>query len=148
MAILPLRAVRLPTATEQFYDGWLADLQSQLTAPGADWYRIARDLLFEILYPVGGDYNKLLQSATTPEATRAALLSLDPRNVTMEPEYYAEVDTERFAKVKPLLWLWYSFDRTVVGGQNIDLGVRLRRLLAPMITRLSVASTPSISERN
>ena len=48
MAILPLRSVQLPTATEQFYHGWLADLQTQLTTPGADWYRIARDLLFEI----------------------------------------------------------------------------------------------------
>jgi galactoside O-acetyltransferase len=35
--------------------------------------------------------------------------------------------------VKPLLWLWYSFDRTVLGGQNVELGVQLRRLLAPHI---------------
>ena len=106
MAILPLRAVRLPTATEQFYDAWLADLQAQLSARGADWYRITRNLLFEILYPGDGDYDKLLQSPATPEATRVALLSLDPRNVTLEPEYYAEVDAERFARVKSLIWLW------------------------------------------
>ena len=35
--------------------------------------------------------------------------------------------------MKPLLWLWYSFDRLPIGGQNVDLGVRLRRLLAPHI---------------
>ena len=35
--------------------------------------------------------------------------------------------------LKPLLWLWYSFDRLPIGGQNVDLGVRLRRLLAPHI---------------
>jgi acetyltransferase-like isoleucine patch superfamily enzyme len=35
--------------------------------------------------------------------------------------------------VKPLLWLWYSFDRTVAGGQNVWLGVLLRRLLAQHI---------------
>ncbi|HEY8197101.1 MAG TPA: acyltransferase [Gemmatimonadales bacterium] len=132
MAILPLRAVRLPTATEQFYDGWLADLQSHLTAPGADWYRIARDLLFQILHPGGSEYDKLLESAATPEATRVALLSLDPRNVTMEPEYYAEVDAERFARVKPLLWLWQGFDRSPLGN-NVHLGVRFRRLLAQHI---------------
>ena len=118
MAILPLRTVRLPTATEQFYDGWLADLQAQLTAPGADWYRITRDLLFEILYPGGGDYDTLLQGPATPEATRLALLSLDPRNVTLEPEYYAEVDAERFARVKPLFWLWQGFDRLAAGAQR------------------------------
>ncbi len=35
--------------------------------------------------------------------------------------------------MKPLLWLWYSFDRTPLAGQNVDLGVRLRRLLATRI---------------
>jgi acetyltransferase-like isoleucine patch superfamily enzyme len=132
MAILPLRPVRLPTATEQFYDGWLADLQAQLTAPGADWYRITRGLLFEISYPGQGDYDMLLQSPATPEATRVALLSLDPRNVTLEPEYYAEVDPERFARVKPLLWLWQGFDRSPL-GHNVHLGIRFRRLLAQHI---------------
>jgi acetyltransferase-like isoleucine patch superfamily enzyme len=43
------------------------------------------------------------------------------------------VDQEKFSRVKPLLWLWYSFDRSPAGGQNVDLGVRLRRLLAPRI---------------
>ncbi|HET9455032.1 MAG TPA: acyltransferase, partial [Gemmatimonadaceae bacterium] len=65
--------------------------------------------------------------------TRVALSRLDPRNVTLEPEYYAECDDTRFQRVKPLLWLWYSFDRTPLGGQLVDLGVRLRRLLAPYI---------------
>jgi galactoside O-acetyltransferase len=68
-----------------------------------------------------------------PIATRLALHALDPRNVTLEPEYYAECDQERFQAVKPLLWLWYSFDRLPLGGQNVELGVNLRRLLAPYI---------------
>jgi len=66
-------------------------------------------------------------------ATRLALSALDPRNITLEPEYYAECDDEKFQRVKPLLWLWYSFDRTVLGGQNVDLGVSLRRMLASHI---------------
>ena len=32
MALLPLRPVRLPKAAEQFYDGWLADLEGELVA--------------------------------------------------------------------------------------------------------------------
>ena len=36
-------------------------------------------------------------------------------------------------ETKPLLWLWYSFDRTPLGGQNVDVGIRLRRVLAPYI---------------
>lgn len=133
MVHLPLRAVRLPSATEKFFDGWLADLEAHLAAPGADWYRLTRDLLFEIYYPGAGDYERLMQSSTTAETTRVALLSLDPWNITLEPEYYADVDPVRFAKVKPLLWLWYSFDRSPLGAQNVHLGVRFRRLLAPHI---------------
>ena len=35
--------------------------------------------------------------------------------------------------MKPLLWLWYSFDRSPLGGQHVHLGIRFRRLLAPRI---------------
>jgi acetyltransferase-like isoleucine patch superfamily enzyme len=129
MVLLPLREVRLPKATEQFYDGWLADLETQLSQSGADWHRITRDLLFQITYPGTHDYEGMLQDPKTSEATRVALLSLDPRNVTLEPEYYAEVDAERYARVKPLIWLWQSFDRSPLGG-NVHLGVRFRRILA------------------
>jgi acetyltransferase-like isoleucine patch superfamily enzyme len=133
MVHLPLRALQLPKATERFFDGWLADLEAQLAEPGADWHRLTRNLLFQIYYPGAGDYDGLMQNPATPEATRVALLSLDPRNITLEPEYYADVDPARFARVKPLLWLWYSFDRSPLGGQNVHLGVRFRRILAPHI---------------
>ncbi len=65
--------------------------------------------------------------------TRLALAALDPRHVTLEPEYYGDCDQARFQRVKPLLWLWYSFDRLPIGGQAVALGVRLRRVLAPHI---------------
>lgn len=133
MVLLPLRPVRLPKAAEQFYDGWLADVEAHLTEPGADWHRLTRDLLFQIYYPGVKDYDELLQDPKTPDPTRVALLSLDPWNITLEPEYYAEVDAERFARVKPLLWLWQSFDRSPLGGGNVHLGVRFRRVLAPHI---------------
>jgi acetyltransferase-like isoleucine patch superfamily enzyme len=130
MVLLPLRPVRLPKATEQFYDGWLADLEAQLAEPDADWHRVTRDVLFQVYYPGVNDYDELLQDPRTPDPSRVALLSLDPWNITLEPEYYADVDPARFARVKPLLWLWYSFDRSPLGGQNVHLGVGLRRILA------------------
>jgi len=133
MVLLPLRQVRLPKATEKFYDGWLADLEAQLAEPGADWHRLTRDLLFQIYYPGVQDYDQLLQDPRTPDPSRVALLSLDPWNITLEPEYYAEVDAERYARVKPLLWLWQSFDRSLLGGGNVHLGIRFRRILAPHI---------------
>ena len=133
MVLLPLRTVRLPKAAEQFYDGWLADLRDQLAEAQANWHRLTRDLLFQIYYPGVKDYDELLQDPKTPDHTRVALLALDPWNISLEPEYYADVDPARFARVKPLLWLWYSFDRSPAGGQNVHLGVGLRRVLAPHI---------------
>ncbi len=87
-------------------------------------------MLFEIWYPGLTDYDALVADPATPLATRAALLSLDPHNVTLEPEYYADVDPARYARVKPLHWLWQSFDRSPLGAGNVHLGVGLRRLLA------------------
>jgi acetyltransferase-like isoleucine patch superfamily enzyme len=133
MAYLPLRSVTLPSATEQFFDAWLTELETRLKAPEADWYRLTRDLLFQLYYPGLGDFDALVADPKTPAATRVAILCLDPHNITLEPEYYAEVDAERFARVKPLLWLWQSFDRAPPGGGNVHLGIRFRRLLAPHI---------------
>jgi acetyltransferase-like isoleucine patch superfamily enzyme len=131
MPHLPLRTVTLPYATNRVYDAWLAEIEGRLGEPGADWSRLTRDVLYQLYYPGFGDYDERLADARTSAAARIALLSLDPRNVTLEPEYYADVDPARFARVKPLLWLWYSFDRSPLGGQNVHLGVRFRRLLAP-----------------
>ena len=92
---------------------------------------IARDVLFEIWFPGLTDYEALVADPATPAATRVSLISLDPRNVTLEPEYYSDVDAERYARVKPLHWLWQSFDRSPLGGGNVHLGVGFRRMLAP-----------------
>jgi acetyltransferase-like isoleucine patch superfamily enzyme len=133
MAYLPLRSVTLPPSTEQFFDAWLAELEARLKAPDADWYRLTRDLLFQLYHPGLTDFDAIVADPKTPPATRVALLCLDPHNITLEPEYYAEVDAARFARVKPLLWLWQSFDRAPLGGGNVHLGIRFRRLLAPHI---------------
>ena len=74
-----------------------------------------------------------MNDSSVSAGTRLALDALDPRNITLEPEYYAECDDEKFQRVKPLLWLWYSFDRTILGAQNVELGVQLRRILAQKI---------------
>jgi acetyltransferase-like isoleucine patch superfamily enzyme len=56
-------------------------------------------------------------------------LTLDSRNVTLEPEYYRDVDAEKYAFRKPLIWFWQMFDRSPVGG-NLWLGFRFRAMLA------------------
>ncbi|HEY9507375.1 MAG TPA: acyltransferase [Gemmatimonadales bacterium] len=130
MPLLPLKSIALSDATNRVFDAWLDEIAGRIAEPGADWPRITREVLYQLYYPGLGDYDERLADPRTPAAARIALMSLDPRNVTLEPEYYADVDPERFARVKPLLWLWYSFDRSPVGGQNVHLGVRFRRVLA------------------
>jgi galactoside O-acetyltransferase len=87
-------------------------------------------------YPqYASDWEHAVNDAKLAISTRLALASLDPRNITLEPEFYSECDDAAFQRVKPLLWLWYSFDRLVPGAQNVDLAVRFRRVLAPLIFR-------------
>lgn len=133
MPHLPLRQVGPNAAMRAVSERWLADLDAALSAPEADWNAIARDTLHELAWPGQGSWQERLADPALSDGARLALLALDPRNVTLEPEYYADVDPLRFARVKPLLWLWYSFDRLPIGGQHVDLGVELRRLLAPRI---------------
>jgi acetyltransferase-like isoleucine patch superfamily enzyme len=131
----PLRRVGLPEDAARWYDAWLDDITQQLSDPDCDRYRLCRDVLFQLYYPGLGDYGALIEDPKTALGTRAALLALDPQNVTLEPEYYREIDADRYARVKPLLWLWQGFDRSPIGGGNVEVGVRLRRILAPHIFR-------------
>ena len=135
MPLLPLR--QLPDrGNRAVADAWLDRIAGELASPGADRALLCRRTLVELCYPqYASDWESAVADEKVPLGTRLALSALDPRNVTLEPEYYADCDQERFQRVKPLLWLWYSFDRTPLGGQNVDLGVKLRRLLAPHIFR-------------
>jgi acetyltransferase-like isoleucine patch superfamily enzyme len=132
MAIYPLRKLpALPIAG--IGSQWLEKLESELKAD-TDRSELCRRTLCEIAYPeFANSWETAVEDTRLALPTRLALSALDPDNVTLEPEYYAECDDARFARVKPLLWLWYSFDRTVPGGQNVELGVQLRRLLARYI---------------
>jgi acetyltransferase-like isoleucine patch superfamily enzyme len=132
MAIYPLRKLpALPCAS--LSNEWLEKIDAELKS-GADRALLCRRTLCEIAHPeFAASWETAVQDKKLPIATRLALSALDPRNITLEPEYYAETDDAKFQKVKPLLWLWYSFDRTSLGGQNVELGVRLRRVLAPYI---------------
>jgi acetyltransferase-like isoleucine patch superfamily enzyme len=134
MAILPLRRLA-ESPTEPLKRAFLDEIEDSLES-GIDRSDVCRKVLCSLLYPEYADaWETAVDDESLPSATRLALLALDPRNVTLEPEYYAECDAAAFARTKPLLWLWYSFDRTQLGGQNVDLGIRLRRLLAQRIFR-------------
>ena len=127
MVLRPLRQLAPSGEAVELYDEWLSELEAAL-ARGDDRWELCRRTLTELFYPgLAG-----VDPATLPAATRVALAQMDARNVTLEPEYYSEIDTERFTERKPLIWLWQMFDRTPLGA-NIHLGPRFRRILAPHI---------------
>jgi acetyltransferase-like isoleucine patch superfamily enzyme len=133
MVLRPLRQLA-GRPQQPLADAWLEQVADALADPSLDRADFCRRTLCELLYPgMAANYETAIQDERLPLGIRLALTQLDPRNVTLEPEYYAECDDARFQRVKPLLWLWYSFDRSPLGGQSVDLGVRLRRLLAPHI---------------
>jgi acetyltransferase-like isoleucine patch superfamily enzyme len=125
MAFLPLRPVPLPGDTDTAYRRWLGDIEERLADPGLDRNAFCRQILTDIYYP---QYRDAVPDEL-PSTTRIALMQMDPANTTLEPEYYAEIDVGRYAPRKPLLWLWEMFDKSPL-GENVDLGVRFRRILA------------------
>ena len=143
MPLLPLRQLP-PVGNSSLAEAWLERVSDRLEQAsgsadeGAAGRRalLCRETLAELTFPEYADnWEEAVSDQTLPMGTRLALSALDPRNITLEPEFYADCEDEKFQLVKPLLWLWYSFDRTVVGGQNVELGVKLRRLLAQKIFR-------------
>ncbi len=137
MTFLPLRSspARENAALSA---AWLERLEDRLANPAGDLVAdrsvLCRGILADILYPqYAANWETAVADESLPLGTRLALSELDPRNITLEPECYSDCEDARFQPVKPLLWLWYSFDRTPLGGQNVQLGVDLRRLLAPRI---------------
>lgn len=130
MPSLPLRS--LPDrATDAIAEVWLAQIDDSLADPATDRSTLCRRALAELWYPeFAANWETAIHDSALPAGTRVALAALDPRHVTLEPEFYGDCDDAQFQRVKPLLWLWYSFDRSPAGGQNVSLGVRLRRLLA------------------
>jgi len=106
---------------QQVFEDWLGRLAARLQA-GEDRNRVASDTLLELYGPAAAPVSPLLAA------------TLDPRNVTLEPEYYGDIDAARYAERKPLIWLWMMFDRSPA-GLNHWLGFQLRRLLAGHIFR-------------
>jgi len=131
MAKRPLRPLAPSGEATRLYDSWLAELEDLLEDRECDRNELCAQVLRDLFFP---GLTPGSEPASLPLATQASLACLDPRNVTLEPEYYHEIDEEQYYPRKPLIWLWQMFDRSPLGG-NVYLGVRVRRLLARHIFR-------------
>jgi acetyltransferase-like isoleucine patch superfamily enzyme len=114
---------------EEIYRRWIQFLDDEFTRHSSQERRaeIVRDQLYQLYLgrPHGGKLNLTLTSELPGNVIS---LSLDPLNVTMEAEHFADVDRERYAQRKPLLWFWQMFDRSPI-GLNHWLGLRFRCML-------------------
>ena len=126
MPFLPLRSVGIPSETSAVYSEWLAWLSDELDSEQCDRNELCRRILTNIYFPHLSDAQ--IQNDDT-HFLPVALAQMNPENVTLEPEYYQDIDLERYTPRKPLLWLWEMFDRSYL-GENVELGIRFRRILA------------------
>ncbi len=83
---------------------------------------VVRDALHQLY--MGRPYSTPAGAA----AEQFLMHSFDPRNTTLEPEYYGDVDAAKYAERKPLIWFWMMFDRSPA-GLNHWLGYRVRTML-------------------
>jgi acetyltransferase-like isoleucine patch superfamily enzyme len=114
---------------EEVYRRWIRFLDEEFLRHRSPERRseIVRDQLYQLY--LGRPHDTKRHGTLTSELPGEVLgLSLDPENVTLEAEHFADVDRERFAVRKPLLWFWQMFDRSPI-GLNLWLGIRFRCML-------------------
>src|SRR5215468_5048321 len=111
-----------PEAEKLFLE-WIERLDSEFREPDPEHRSlVVRDALHQLY--LGKPYS----APDGDFAQRALVHSLDPRNATLEPEYYGDVDAAKYVERKPLIWFWMMYDRSPV-GLNHWLGYRMRAML-------------------
>ena len=88
---------------EKAYLGWIERLHRDFADRDVERRSvIVRDTLHEIY--TGRKYEAPDTDRHSP-VQLAQLHSFDPRNATLEPEYYGDMDTAKYNERKPLIWL-------------------------------------------
>ena len=135
MPVHEYRELKPTPEAEAIYRRWLARLNDDFTRHQTANIRsqIVRDELIQLY--LGHPYSGPAKATLNHEFAMHTLMeSFDPRNATLEPEYYGDVDAEKYAVRKPLIWFWQMFDRSPV-GLNHWLGFRFRCMLGRHIFR-------------
>src|SRR5438105_13236859 len=121
------RNVMPQPGAEKAYLAWIERLDREFMNRDPEHRsNVVRDTLHELY--LGRPFDPAA-AINTPLAIQTQVHSFDPRNASMEPEYYGDVDAVRYAERKPLIWFWMMFDRSPV-GLNHWLGFRVRGMLA------------------
>jgi len=120
------RVLNPTTTAEKAFLTWIDRLDQEFTNRDPQHRSDAvRNALHELY--LGRHY--MAPNANPSLAEQVLIHSFDPRNATLEPESYGDVDAAKYDERKPLIWFWMMFDRSPV-GLNHWLGHRLRAMLA------------------
>jgi acetyltransferase-like isoleucine patch superfamily enzyme len=129
---MPLRKYAIGPVGEELYPRFVEDLARRFDDSRQDRNVTVREALALLYLGEVPDFERELADPGVPVARRTLLATFDPRNATMEAEYYKEIDLGKWAAVKPLLWFWQMFDHSPV-GRNVRLGTQMRAMLAPRV---------------
>jgi acetyltransferase-like isoleucine patch superfamily enzyme len=129
MTVLNYRDPKPTPEAEAVFRRWLSQLNDDFTRHQNVDRRseIVRDELYQ-LYMGRAHGGRSHAALTTELASNVLAESFDPRNATLEPEYYGDVNPAEYALRKPLIWFWQMFDRSPI-GLNHWLGFRFRCML-------------------
>jgi acetyltransferase-like isoleucine patch superfamily enzyme len=120
------RVLTPTSAAEKTFLAWIDRLDEEFMNRNPEHRSaVVRDALHQLYF--GRPY--AAPNAATSLAEHTLVHSFDPRNATLEPEYYGDVDATKYAERKPLIWFWMMYDRSPV-GLNHWLGFRMRAVLA------------------
>src|SRR4051794_20203469 len=98
MPLLPLRKLS-PVGNVSLAEAWLERIAHRLEQAGSGADEgvaekralLCRETLTELTFPeYAGNWEEALTDERVPMGTRVALSALDPRNITLEPEFYAD----------------------------------------------------------
>lgn len=121
------RHVSLPPEAEAGLDSFIETVDSRLSSD-EDTCAVVEDVLVD-LHGDRETYERWQDGETVPPTELVRLQGYDPCNATLESEYYAEKDEEKFERSKHLQWLWRQFDATPM-ADNVEFALRFRRMLA------------------
>jgi len=120
------RVLNPSPAAEKVFIAWIDQLDQEFINRDPEHRSVVvRNALHELY--LGRPYASPNASATLAE--QALIHSFDPRNATLEPETYGDLDVTKYNERKPLIWFWMMYDRSPI-GLNHWLGHRMRAMLA------------------
>jgi acetyltransferase-like isoleucine patch superfamily enzyme len=128
-----------PEAEKSFL-AWIDHLDKEFRNPDpAHRSVVVRDALHQVYLGrpyVPEEQNEEYDNASVTSQLSARVVEhcFDPRNVTLEPEYYGDLDAAQYEPRKPLIWFWMMFDRSPL-GLNHWLGYRVRYMIAKHVLK-------------